>query len=234
MKIFTDKIETSFFKTDEYVKNLHAIEVNSIEEFINYSLDPAILLGIESLMVGRFDELATGNPVLDSSDEPELHGEWIDIDFIADMKLLDILHEITKFSVIDFESLSESELFSVVESWINDDEDQVFTISTQDDVRQLRIILRGNSDELDCDFIAKNSDTVSTPEIERLTPLVNLKASDGNNYWFEVDAQIYGISMDGIGFMNSDGEPLTENFLNENWELIEVLKSAATSEQNEA
>ena len=152
MKIFTDKIETSFFKTDEYVKNLHAIEVNSIEEFINYSLDPAILLGIESLMVGRFDELATGNPVLDSSDEPELHGEWIDIDFIADMKLLDILHEITKFSVIDFESLSESELFSVVESWINDDEDQVFTISTQGDARQLRIILRGNSDELDCEF----------------------------------------------------------------------------------
>ena len=69
--------------------------------------------------------------------------------------------------------------------------------------------------------------TGSTPEIERLTPLVKLTANDGDNYWFDVEGETFGIRQDATGIMDFDGRPATESFLNENWELVAVLEAAA-------
>ena len=154
MKIFTDKIETSFFKTDNYVKGLHAIEINSIVDFVlKYSFDPMILLGVNSLMVTRFDELVSGNPVVDNSDEPELHGEWVDIDFVADMNTLDILQEITEIADVDDDFLKALKSAGVISgldtSWVDDD-NQIWIISAQNDTRQLRIT--DSDTELTSDF----------------------------------------------------------------------------------
>jgi len=115
MKVFTDQIGTSFFKTDNYIKNLRAIEINSIKEFVSdYALDPYILLGVKDWMVGRFDELQSGLPQLDLSDEPSLHGNWLDIDFVKDFNQIDILCEIEKYVEIDssfLEELKDSSVF---------------------------------------------------------------------------------------------------------------------------
>jgi hypothetical protein len=160
MKVFTDKLETSFFKTDNYIKGIHEIEIISIEDFVSrYSLDPMILIGAKAWMVTRFDELVAGNPSLDGSDEPELHGEWLDIDFINEIKLLDILHAITKLIVLDsmfFLHLKESGVFhEISESWMND-EDQAWTFTAWKDARELCIILHG-SGELTCHFDTKKA-----------------------------------------------------------------------------
>ena len=69
--------------------------------------------------------------------------------------------------------------------------------------------------------------TGSTPEIERLTPLVKLTANDGDNYWFDVEGETFGIKQDATGIMDFNGRPATESFLNENWELVAVLEAAA-------
>jgi len=98
---------------------------------------------------------------------------------------------------------------------------------------ELYLFVRDKFDRLDCESIAKNSATVSTPEIERLTPLVKLTACDGDNYWFDVEGETFGIRQDATGIMDFEGRPATESFLNENWELVEVLKAATISEQNE-
>ena len=149
MKVFADKLETSFFKTDNHIKGLHQIEIKSIEDFVfRYSLDPTILLEAKAWMVVRFDELVPGNPSIDCSDEPELHGECLDIDFIANVQLLDILAEITNFVDIDgsfLEGVKESGVFiKMTESWVNDDEDHMWTISAYNDPRQLCIIINGD------------------------------------------------------------------------------------------
>lgn len=98
MKVYTDCLRMSFFKTDKHIKNLKKIEINTVKDFVGtLSLDPLILLGINNWMVGRFDELTSGNPTVDLSDEPELHGEWLEIDFIKGTSNLDILVEISEY-----------------------------------------------------------------------------------------------------------------------------------------
>lgn len=146
MKVFANEAETSFFKTDDFIKNLHEVEISSIETFLRgYALDSNILLGVKSWMVGRFDELIPGNPYLDDSKEPALHGEWLDIDFMDDLRLLDILVEISKFKHLDSDQLSEikqSNVFNSVKSeMINDDCDEKWTISVWDDPRTLLIFI---------------------------------------------------------------------------------------------
>jgi len=150
MKVFTDKTETSFFKTDNHVKNLHEIEIKSIKDFVlKYSLDPFVLLGGKSWMVTRFDELISGSPIVDLSDEPELHGEWLEVDFVNDMTLLDILFEINKYAEIDslfLQELKESGVFRVMsQDWINDDEDERWSIAAWNDSRLLTIIINENN-----------------------------------------------------------------------------------------
>lgn len=144
MKIFADATETSFFNTDDHVKNLHEIEINSIEDFVfKHALDSDILLGIKCWMVNRFDELLPGYPSLDTSDEPELHGECIEIDFVAGMRYLDILLEIAKFEDISRSMIvyKSSGIFrSVQHEWINDDTKK-WTITPFNDPRKLVVII---------------------------------------------------------------------------------------------
>ena len=56
---------------------------------------------------------------------------------------------------------------------------------------------------------------------------LKLIANDGDNYWFEIESETFGIRYDGTGVMDFDGQPATESFLNENWELVAVLEAAA-------
>lgn len=145
MKVFTDSTETSFFKTDYHLKNLHEIEINSIEDFIyRYSLRSKILLGMECWMVGRFDELLSGNPVVDASEEPALHGEWLEIDFVSDIPYIDILLEISKFENISYsmEDYKNSGIFqSMSHEWINDDNDEKWIIVARNDDRKLEVVI---------------------------------------------------------------------------------------------
>lgn len=93
MKVYTNQTETVFFKTDDHVKNLHEIEINSIKDFVHrYSIDEMILLDVKDWMICRFDELKPGKQVVTSfDDEPELIGEvFTDFDFLEGFKLLDI------------------------------------------------------------------------------------------------------------------------------------------------
>jgi hypothetical protein len=154
MKVFTDATETSFFKTDNHLKNLHEIEINSIEDFVfRYSLDSDILLGIKCWMVNRFDELLPGLPYTDLSDEPELYGEWLEIDFVKGMSYLDCLFEISKYeSIVDsMEKYQKSGIFeSVEQEWINDN-DEKWTItyacdlSKKPEFRSLEVISESNN-----------------------------------------------------------------------------------------
>lgn len=145
MKIYADSTETSFFKTDNHIKGLHEIEINTIEDFVyKYSLDSAILLDIKCWMVRRFDELLPGNPWLDRSDEPDLHGEWMEVDFVADMPYLDILVEIAKFEDItsSMEDYKNSSVFqSIKHEWINDDTEERWVITALKDTRQLEVLI---------------------------------------------------------------------------------------------
>ena len=150
MKVFTDTTETSFFSTDNHIKNLHEIEINTIKDFVfKYALDSHVLLGIKCWMVNRFDELLPGNPVLDDSDEPALHGEWLEIDFIKDMALLDILSEISMFENIghSMEDIKNSSVFQNVQhEWVNDDNDEKWTIKAWNDSRILEVIVDAEED----------------------------------------------------------------------------------------
>lgn len=149
MKVFADATETSFFKTDEHVKNLHSVEINSIEEFVfKYSLNAMILMGGKSWMVTRFDELKVGNPTINhSTDEPELHGECLDIDFIENINLLDILVEIQKYIAIDDEflnELKESRVFTEMKSkWIDDNKEE-WLVTAWNDSRVLQIVIEND------------------------------------------------------------------------------------------
>jgi len=147
MKLFTDITETSFFKTDNHIKNLHAIEINSIEEFVfKYSLDPMVLLGAKELSVQRFDELVS----VSSNNEPGLDACYMQIDFVSDMKLLDILVEISKYVRIDSDfmtDLKESCVFSSIEhDYINDDAAERWVITSLDDSRKLSIVIDENEE----------------------------------------------------------------------------------------
>ena len=56
---------------------------------------------------------------------------------------------------------------------------------------------------------------------------LKLIANDGNNYWFEIQGETFGIRYDATGVMDFDGQPATESFLRGNWELVEALEKAA-------
>ena len=102
MIVYTDRTKSAFFKTDKYLKGLHPIEINTIKDFVyTYSIDHEILTCEQCWMVSRFDELVAGNPVLDPSDEPDIHGDWLEIDFIKGMTQPEIDTEIRKY--ISFE-----------------------------------------------------------------------------------------------------------------------------------
>lgn len=142
MKVYTDATETSFFKTDNHVKNLHEIEINTIEDFVfKYALESDILLDMKCWMVKRFDELLPGNP---TADESNLHGEWVEIDFVANMSYLDILAEIAKYENISnsMDDYKNSGIFKSVEhEWINDGNNEKWTITAQNDSRKLEITI---------------------------------------------------------------------------------------------
>jgi len=149
MKVFTDKMETSFFNTNNYIKNLHSIEINSIKDFVyKYSIDPLVLLGSKEWMITRFDELKSGNTIIDTSDEPEILGKCLEVDFIAEMKTFDIFCEISKYVNIDDDFVAELRKCGVVteikQDWINDDEDEKFEITVQDDTRKMTVIIDCN------------------------------------------------------------------------------------------
>jgi hypothetical protein len=145
MKVYADATETSFFKTNNHIKNLHEIEINNIEDFVyKFALDSAILLDIKCWMVSRFDELIVGNPNVSNSEEPELHGEWIEIDFITGLAYLDILQEIAKFENIghSMEDYKKSNIFqNVQQEYINDGNDEKWTIIAMGDDRKLEVII---------------------------------------------------------------------------------------------
>jgi len=146
MKVFADKTETAFFSTDKHVKNLHPVEITSIEDFIfRYSQSSDILLGLKCWMVGRFDELTAGSQVIDSSsDEPELIGECLNVDFVADMPLLDILATIAQYEDVSYslEDYKKANIFeSVEDEWVNDDTDHQWTFKAWNDSRVLTLIV---------------------------------------------------------------------------------------------
>ena len=147
MKVYTDISNTTYFKTDKYIKNLRAVHINSIREFLrDHSLDPMMLLGAKHWMVGRFDELFAGDFDVDSSDEPELIGECINIDFIPDdMQQLDVL-AVCIICVGLPEScflveLQEHRVFADVTREFDDDDQEIWTIKSHSDDRVLKIIV---------------------------------------------------------------------------------------------
>ena len=92
MKIFTDKTETAFFLTDNYIKDLKSIEINSIAEFVaRGSLDLRVLLGVGTYVMGRFDELQLD---LCENFHPELSSRFLVIDFIIGMKPREVLADV--------------------------------------------------------------------------------------------------------------------------------------------
>jgi len=56
MKLYTDG--TCFFKTDNYIKNLRAIEINNLYDFVKYGFRPEVdLFKTKVYCIGRFDEI---------------------------------------------------------------------------------------------------------------------------------------------------------------------------------
>lgn len=153
MKAFANFSLTALFKTDNYLKNLHEVEIDSIEQFVyKYNLDYTILLGINCLMVSRFDELVSGKPQLYGTEEPELAGEWVEIDFIADMKPLDILNEILELVQVDedfYEALKGAPSFTkVTQTWQGEGEgEEVWLIESLNDPRALEVKLDEEGDQ---------------------------------------------------------------------------------------
>lgn len=153
MKIFTDQTECFFFSTDNHLKNLKPIEINSIEDFVKkYSLDSMVLLGVKSLMVSRFDELIASELQLDSSfDEPELVGEVLEVDFIKTMSNVAILNEIAKHVLVDqymLAELNDTDAFSnMTLTYEDEDSTQVWTLETfgNQDILVVRMDAEGNT-----------------------------------------------------------------------------------------
>ena len=147
MDLFTDRLETSFFKTDDHLKNLKPITINSIEDFVTkYSFDPMVLLGVKSLMVSRFDGIITINVIIDHSfDEPDIFGEYLEVDFIQDADHLDILFALVHYLSIDdyfLEHLKDSDFPCKFDENFPDNNEHVWTISTIDcPERVLEIII---------------------------------------------------------------------------------------------
>ena len=111
MKVYANKAETRFFKTDDHLKNLHAIEMNSVKGLIKdygFCTHRALLCG-NALVVTDFDEIKEVNlydkrAVRDLSIEglSTDHDSRIEffrknsiyIDLIQKMEIIDIAHEV--------------------------------------------------------------------------------------------------------------------------------------------
>jgi len=56
---------------------------------------------------------------------------------------------------------------------------------------------------------------------------IMLIENDGDNYWFDVDGETFGIRQDATGVMDFEGQPASQKFLDENGGLVAELEAAA-------
>lgn len=109
MKIFTNG--TDFFATDNYIKNLTPIEINSINKAVNNGICPYAIIGAHDMVINRFDELIPWEDEAQPySDFRSIEGT-LKIDFTDDMDSIDILIELIKSCGINnMPSLNELEI----------------------------------------------------------------------------------------------------------------------------
>lgn len=116
MKIFTNTQKNRFFKTDDYVKNLQVLEINSIKELIE---DHAVC-GFEVVVCEHFMLHVAEFDVLDARSwrgiikykiakgikQPKLEtADILDMDFLKGLSRLEIVRQVTEIHKDSFECL---------------------------------------------------------------------------------------------------------------------------------
>lgn len=93
MQIFTNKTQTRFFSTDNHVKNLQLIDINSVSDLLSKGVCSALVpLRFQYLKVDDLDELiATDHKKKDGSDAHE--PDTFHFDFLRWMSFADIVEE---------------------------------------------------------------------------------------------------------------------------------------------
>ena len=94
MQLFTNAKETRFFLTDDHVKNLHAIEVNSVADIVSKNIvSVAALLRHYLVIIDDIDELVENtaeqeNKILDLPDPVNFR-----FDFVSELSYAEIVIE---------------------------------------------------------------------------------------------------------------------------------------------
>jgi hypothetical protein len=128
MKLFTNAAKTRFFTTENQVKNLHEIEVNSIHEAVaDYGIcSPLVFLDINQLYANDLDQV---------KEKPAHHEvDSIDLGFGKDLSYAEIIGQ--ALDIYDYDGQLDF-IFEVVfkfgsEDKTNDDDTEVMTITPSD------------------------------------------------------------------------------------------------------
>ena len=72
-----------------------------------------------------------------------------------------------------------------------------------------------------------NESIVVTESIKELASKITLNTETDAAKWFDVKGTTYGVGLEGGGIMYDDGTPVSDEFLAQEWELVEVLSAAA-------
>lgn len=67
-----------------------------------------------------------------------------------------------------------------------------------------------------------------TESIKDLASKITHEETTDSGYWFKIDGELFGVNIEDCeSLMLEDGSPFSQDKLNTEWELVEVLKVAA-------
>lgn len=148
MKLFTNSSQTRFFKTENHVKNLQAIEVNSVADVIErYNLcNPLVLVDALQLYSNDLDQLKTMKPTHEV--------DSITFDFLKDLSYA----EITKQILDVCDDVSQRMIINdLKDAWLYDHESgndfDVITLRPTDN-EHIAITFRHDIDEITYQVVA--------------------------------------------------------------------------------
>lgn len=142
MKLFTNRAQTRFFNTDNHVKNLEEIEVNSVADVIEkYAIcNPLVLVDVLQLYSNDLDQLKTM--------KPNHEVDSIIFDFLKDLSYAQIVKQILDVHNTPSQRVIINDL---KDAWIYDheagDDSDTITLRPSDD-EHIVIIFDAHADEI--------------------------------------------------------------------------------------